>query len=114
MCLYQPYIYQLPTGLRLNTENVFQVLQRTGKTWRWLAKNILVISPSKCDDIERCWKNDDDRLNDAIEYWLKRCVYASWRWIIYFLADTTFLALSDELVVIAEPLLGKRKKVVFT
>lgn len=112
MCLYLPYISHLPPGLRLNIDNVFKVLQRTGKNWRWLAEEILWISSSKCDDIERLLANDDDRLKDAIQFWLKRHVYASWRWIIYCLALEKVLTLADhdELLDFAEPLLGKRSK----
>lgn len=75
--------------------------------WRWLAQRVLRISSSKCDDIEHRWTNDDDRLKDAIQFWLKRYVYASWRSIIFYLAYN-FSTLADELLDIAEPLIGKR------
>ena len=73
----------LPPGLRLNAENVVRLLLKTSKDWRWLAKEILVISSSKVD-VMGGNSTDEECLKQAVGFWLKRQVYASWRWLYTF------------------------------
>ena len=73
-------------GARLNTDNVFNCLVKLNKDWRYVGEQILFISSSKLDEISRQSPDDDNvTLRAAINFWLTRCVYASWRWIMYFL-----------------------------
>ena len=96
----------LPPGLRLNAENVVRLLLKTSKDWRWLAKEILLIkSHSKLEDFQR--SNDEECLKKAVGFWLKRQVYASWRWIIWILDYEGYESISDEIRSFSEPLLGE-------
>ena len=96
----------LPPGLRLNAENVVRLLLKTSKDWRWLAKRILLIRfQSKLNDFQR--SNDEESLKQAVEFWLKRHVYASWRLIIWALDFEGYESVSDEIRSFSEPLLGE-------
>ena len=96
----------LPPGLRLNAENVVRLLLKTSKDWRWLAKEILGIrSQSKFNDFQR--SNDEESLKQAVGFWLKRQVYASWRWVIFLLDAQGYESVSDEIRSFCEPLLGE-------
>ena len=97
----------LPAGVRLTDDNVFKVLKKANKGWKWVAKLILHISSSKCDEFERRWTTDDECLKQAIQFWLKRYVYASWRWLIFSLDHKNLEAISDGIRQFAEPLTGK-------
>ena len=70
-------------GARLNTDNVFNFLIKLNKDWRYVGRMIFGISRSKLDEISRQSPDDDNvSLRAAINFWLTRCVYASWRWIM--------------------------------
>ena len=97
----------LPPGLQLNADNVVRLLLKTSKDWKLLARQILVISYSKLDEIERCCLNVEECLKEATEFWLKRFVYASWRWIILFLDYRGYMEVADEVRPQSEPLFGK-------
>ena len=97
----------LPPGLRLNAENVVRLLLKTSIDWRWLAQKILVIlSSSKLDIMGGC-STGEECLQQAVGFWLKRYVYASWRWIIYALDVEGYKNVSDEIRSFSEPLLGE-------
>ena len=69
-------------GARLNTDNVFNFLVKLNKDWRYVGEEILVISRSKLDEISHQSPDDDNvSLRAAINFWLKCCVFASWRFI---------------------------------
>ena len=96
----------LPPGLRLNAENVVRLLLKTSKDWKWLAREMLWIwSQSKLEDFQR--SNDEESLQQAVGFWLKRQVYASWRLIIFTLDDEGYESVSDEIRSFSEPLLGE-------
>ena len=96
----------LPPGLRLNADNVVRLLLKTSKDWKWLAQKILEIrSQSKLKDFQR--SNDEESLQQAVGFWLKRQVYASWRFIIFSLDFEGYESVSDEIRSFSEPLLGK-------
>ena len=96
----------LPPGLRLNAENVVRLLLKTSKDWRWLAKEILRInSQSKLNDFQR--SNDEESLKQAVGFWLKRQVYASWQLLIIWLDYKGYESVSDEIRSFSEPLLGE-------
>ena len=96
----------LPPGLRLNPENVVKLLLKTSKDWRWLAKKILEILPSKLQ-IFNHQSSDEECLKQAVEFWLKKFVYASWRWVILWLDDEGYGSVSDEIRSLSERLLGE-------
>ena len=94
----------LPPGLRLNAENVVRLLLKTSKDWKWLADEILLISSSK---VVGGNSTDEECLQQAVGFWLKRQVYASWRWIIVCLDAYGYESVSDEIRSFSEPLLGE-------
>ena len=96
----------LPPGLRLNAENVVRLLLKTTKDWKWLAKEILWISSSKVQKLGG-YSTDEECLQQAVGFWLKRYVYASWRWIISLLDAEGYESVSDEIRSFSEPLLGE-------
>ena len=96
----------LPPGLRLNAENVVRLLLKTSKDWKWLADEILWIESSKVD-VMGGNSTDEECLQQAVGFWLKRQVYASWRFIIFRLNATGYESVSDEIRSFSEPLLGE-------
>ena len=96
----------LPPGLRLNAENVVRLLLKTTKDWKWLAGEILLIqSQSKLNDFQQ--SNDEECLKKAVGFWLKRQMYASWRFIIWRLDARGYESVSDDIRSFSEPLLGE-------
>ena len=78
---------------------MFQLLKETGREWDDIAEDILVIkSEEKRDDIRNRFSTDDDRLQESIRFWLKRCPLASYRWLAFRDVSTEFV----------EPLPGKK------
>ena len=99
-----------PAGVRLTADTVFKLLKKTNKEWDWLAEVILEISPSKCEEIRQRCSNEDDCLMEAIHFWMKRCPFASYRWIAYQLNNyilEKFGAISQEMHHLLEPVQGK-------
>ena len=96
----------LPPGLRLNAENVVRLLLKTSKDWRWLAEEILGISSFKVD-VMGGNSTDEECLKQAVGFWFKRFVYASWRWVILMLDAQGYESVSDEIRSFSEPLLGE-------
>ena len=95
-------------GTRLKTDNVFNFLIKLNKDWRYVGEEILRISNTKLDEIGRQSPDDDKvALRTAINFWLMRCVYASWRWIIMYALDWYGLDIEEDILNYAEPLLGK-------
>ena len=78
---------------------MFQLLKETGKKWDDIAEKILLIeSKEKHDEIRDRFSTDDDRLQESIRFWLKRCPLASYRWLALAGVSTEFV----------EPLPGKK------
>ena len=78
---------------------MFQLLKKTNKKWDDVAEDILFIeSKDKRDEIRNRFSTDDDRLRESIIFWLKRCPFASYRW----------LAFKDVSTDIVEPIPGER------
>ena len=96
----------LPPGLRLNADNVVRLLLKTSKDWKWLAEKILGISSSKLN-VMGGNSTDEECLQQAVGFWLKRQAYASWRFIIYLLDYEGYESVSDEIRSFSEPLLGE-------
>ena len=44
-----------------------------------------MISSSKREEIHQHYSNEDDCLKEAINFWMKRCPFASYQWIAHFL-----------------------------
>ena len=97
----------LPPGLRLNAENVVRLLLKTSKDWRWLAQMILGIESQSKIDVMGGNSTDEESLNQAVGFWLKRQVYASWRFIMLLLDVRGYESVSDEIRSFSEPLLGE-------
>ena len=95
-----------PAGIRLTADAVFKLLKKTNKEWDWLAKEILVISFSKREEIRRRCSNEDDYLMEAIRFWMKRCPFASYRWIAHWLNYEGFRAISQEMHYLLDPIQG--------
>lgn len=95
------------SGARLTVDNVFSVLKKTGRDWRSISKWILLISSTKCDDLERRYATDDERLKEAIDFWLKRCVFASWRSLLNQFDRFKLDAAKSEAADNTEPILGE-------
>ena len=100
-------LYLSPAGVRLTADTVFKLLKKTNKEWDWLAREILKISSSKCDEIRQRCSNEDDCLMEAIHFWMKRCPSASYRWIAYYLNFEGLRAISQEMHQLFEPIQGK-------
>ena len=96
----------LPPGLRLNADNVVRLLLKTSKDWKWLAEEILFISSSNFN-VMGGNSTDEESLKKAVGFWLKRQVYASWRWVINVLDAEGYESVSDEIRSFSEPLLGE-------
>ena len=96
-----------PTGVWLTADTVFKLLKKTNKEWDWLAAKILMIYPSKHHEIAQHCSTTDDCLMESIKFWLKRCPYASYRWIAYFLNIQEMTAISQEMHHLLEPIQGK-------
>ena len=96
-----------PAGVRLTADTVFELLKKTNQEWDWLAEWILVISSSKRKEIRQRCSNEDDCLMEAIRFWMKRCPFASYRWIAYWLNSEGFRAISQEMHHLLEPVQGK-------
>ena len=96
-----------PAGVRLIADTVFKLLKKTNKEWNWLAVVMLVISSSKCEEIRQRCSNEEDCLMEAIHFWMKRCPFASYRWIAYYLNLQGFRAYSREMHHLLEPIQGK-------
>ena len=72
----------VPPGVRLDENSVFELLKKTGKDWDDVAKKILCInSKDKRNEIRNRFSTNDERLRESIRFWLKRCPYASYRWL---------------------------------
>ena len=98
--------------MRLTTDNVFRVLNRVAKGWRWVAEEILLISSSKCDEFEKAFVSQERCLKEAIIFWMKRCVFASWRYLIFRFNDANEEAVAHGMFHLAEPITGKITAVV--
>ena len=79
------------------------MLKKVDKEWRWVAEHVLLISKQKCDEFER----EEDSLKAAIVFWIKRCVFASWRFLIYRLFNANEGSVAQEILYLAEPITGK-------
>ena len=73
-----------------------------------------MISSSKREEIRQRCSNEDDCLMEAIRFWMKRCPFASYRWIAYqynicedVYGDEGFRAISQEMHHLLEPIQGK-------
>lgn len=71
----------------LSVENVFTVLNKVAKGWRWVAEEILLISSSTCKEIEDVYITQEKCLQQAITFWFQRYVFASWRFLLVWLDD---------------------------
>ena len=92
---------------RLTVDNVFEVLKLTNREWQWVAKKILEISSDKCEEINRRYSTDDDRLKQAIQFWLKRCAFASWRSLLYQFHRFKLESLAHRILGYTESILGQ-------
>ena len=82
----------LPPGVCLDENSVFELLKKTGRKWDDVAEDILYIkSKDKRDEIRNRFSTDDERLRESIRFWLKRCPYASYRWLATLDVPTEFV-----------------------
>ena len=82
----------IPPGVRLDENSVFELLKKTSKKWDNVADNILYInSKDKLYEIRNRFSTDDERLRELIRFWLKRCPYASYRWLAFRRVPTEFV-----------------------
>ena len=89
----------LTPGIRLDVDSVFQLLKKTGRNWNNVAESILFIqSKDKRDEIRNHFSTDDDRLRESIQFWLRRCPFASYRMLAFVNVSTKFV----------EPISGKK------
>ena len=102
-----PTLSLSPAGARLTADTVFKQLKKTNEGWNWLAELILKISYSKRVEIRRRCSNEDDCLMEAIRFWMKRCPFASYRWIAFQLNYQGLRADSQEMHHLLEPIQGK-------
>ena len=77
---------------------MFKLLKETGNKWDDVAMRILNISEEKLDEIRNHFSTDDDRLRESIQFWLKKCPLASYRWLAGNGVSTEFV----------EPVPGKK------
>ena len=96
-----------PPGVRLTANTIFKILKKTNKEWDGLAGGILGISPSKRREMAQRCSTDDDCLMEAIHFWMKKCPYASYRWIAYWLNIRGLGAISQKMHHLLEPIQGK-------
>ena len=101
-------------GGRLTVDNVFKLLKRTNKKWDWLAEEILWISDSKRHEVSQRYSTADDCLKESIRFWMKRCPYASYRWIVYALNYRGLTDTSEEVYDLLEPVQGENEQEVLS
>ena len=70
---------------------------------------ILFIYSSKRREIAQRCSTADDCLMESIKFWLKRCSFASYRWIVSNLNDAGITAISQEMHHLLEPIQGKNE-----
>ena len=91
MWLFPPP-FSLPPGVRLDENSVFELLKKTGRKWDDVADGILrITSEDKLDEIRNRFSTDDECLRESIRFWLKRCPFASYRWLAFLNVPTEFV-----------------------
>ena len=107
--------FSLSTGARLTADNIVKILQQMrlpegwwkGEKWEIIGRHILFIfSNDKLKEITSTCTTDDQRLHVTVTFWLLKCPYASWRWLIWRLEVEGNPDLSKEIYDFAEPLTG--------
>ena len=112
----------LSTGARLTADNVVRILQQVIvperlelKKWkftgRWILeisydRFILHVSYDKRKEITSTCTTDEQRLQVMVTFWLQKCSYASWRYLIWRLEQWHNPDLSKQIYGFAEPLTG--------
>ena len=96
-----------PVVQRLTKDNVYEVLKQANPDWKWVAKSILEISVDKCEDIGRRYSTNEECLKQAIDFWLNRCTFASWRTLLYQFYRFKLDALASMIQGYVEAILGE-------
>ena len=105
-CVLHDYMY-VSIVPHLTVDNVYEVLKRANQDWKWVAKSIIEISVDKCEDIGRRYKTNEEHLKQAIDFWLKRCTFASWRTLLCQFHRFKLDTLANEIQGYAEAILGE-------
>ena len=104
----------LSTGARLTADNVVRILQQVIvpegweelKKWEFTGRWILDMSYDKLKEITSTCTTDEQRLQVMVTFWLQKCPYASWRWLIWNLEQCINPDLTKQIYGFAEPLTG--------
>ena len=100
------------SGSHFTADEIFRVLVKVAKGWRWVAEEILLISSSTCDELMESGANDDARLKLAIDFWMMRSAFPSWRYLIYQFYIKQEKTIVETMSDLAESTNGKHQKLV--
>ena len=114
MCSSQSLIpLSLSTGARLTADNVVRILQQVivpegwdGEKWKFTGRWILDMSYDKLKESTSTCTTDEQCLQVMVTFWLQKCPYASWRWLIWNLEHWHNRDLAKQIYGFAEPLTG--------
>ena len=73
--------------------------------WEFIGSRILQISDDKQKEITSTC-TIDERLQVMVTFWLQKCPYASWRWLIWIFENNDNSYLAKQIYGFAEPLTG--------
>ena len=104
----------LSIGARLTADNVVRILQQVIvpevleklKKWEFIGRYILNVSYDKRKEISSTCTTDEQRLQVIVTFWLQKCPYASWRYLIWKLEQWRNPDLAKQIYGFAEPLTG--------
>ena len=82
------------------------VRRKKPERWQWIGMKFLLLSQSKLAELTSSCVSEEDRLRTVVHFWLSRCPYASWRWLLWSLECKALLEISDKIDQYAETLTG--------
>ena len=74
--------------------------------WEFIGRFILEILDDKQKEITSTCTTDEQRLQVMVTFWLQKCPYASWRWLIWRLEQHDNPDLAKHIYGFAESLTG--------
>ena len=102
----------LSTGARLTADSVVRILQQVivrGLEWKkleFIGRFILHVSYDKRKETTSTCTTDEQRLQVMVTFWLQKCPYASWRYLVWRLEHWYNPDLAKQIYGFAEPLTG--------
>ena len=109
-CVHLNFCFYLSTAARLTADNIVKILQQViVPAGRWNGEKCeficrLILSHGK--QSTSVGTTEEQRLREMVTFWLLKCPYASWRWLIWTLEEWDNPDLVKQLYGFAEPLTG--------